>query len=360
MHSDLDRETAGRPGSTGGDLAMTSTANARRDRDRALYRDLRQRLEAADCFRPAPLYYGVLIAAVIAAIAASYVGLLLDPSPAVRFSLALLIAIATVQAGFLAHDVGDGAVTRHRGVALALRHTLMSFVSALSSSYFHFMHKVHHLTLQRGGGGLGGQTYVVNPYEIAWLKRLVAWNGYVFLAVTVLLRGLTFRLESLRYVWSNGRGTLPDRVLMALHAVFWLVLPLPVIGLADTLINYVLIMLLVGLYVGVVLIANHPGMSEAHTLGRLPLFDRVTRSTRNLGRSRLSDFVFGGVNNHIEHHLFQQIPAAHLRQARRITEAFCAEHGIGYRETTFTRAMIEAARHFARLTPERLANEALA
>jgi len=360
MRKKHNRGTAARPVSTEVDFAATSTANSRRDRDRALYRDLRSRLEQAGCFRPAPFYYGMLFAAVLAAIAVGYVGLLFDPSPAMRFGLAALIAVATVQAGFLAHDVGDGAVTAHRGVALALRHTLMSFVSALSSSYFHFMHKVHHLTLQRGAVGLGGQSYVVNPYEMHWLKRLVAWNGFVFLGVTVLLRGLTFRLESLRYVWRNGRGTLPDRILLALHAAFWLALPAPVIGLADTLINYATIMLLVGPYVGIVLIVNHPGMSEAHALGGLPLFERITRSTRNLGRSRLSDFVFGGVNNHIEHHLFPQIPAARLRQARRITEAFCADHGIAYQKTGFARAIVEAARHFARLSPERLANEALA
>ena len=101
-------------------------------------------------------------------------------------------------------------------------------------------------------------------------------------------------------------------------------------------------------------------MSEAHTLGRLPLFDRITRSTRNLGHSRFSDFFRGGVNNHIEHHLFPRILAARLRQARRITEAFCAEHGIAYQKTGFVRAVIGSARHFARLAPDRLANEALA
>ena len=69
--------------------------------------------------------------------------------------------------------------------------------------------------------------------------------------------------------------------------------------------------------------------------------------------------VFGGVNNHIEHHLFPQIPAMRLRHARVITRDFCRQHGISYAETGFVRAFAEAAGHFRRTPSERLVAEAL-
>jgi fatty acid desaturase len=330
-----------------------------KDRDRALYGELRTYLAQAGCFRPAPWAYGIKIASVLAASTIGYVGLLSGPGPVAKVAFAVLIAFSSVQAGFLAHDAGDGAITRNRRLAHGLRHFLMSFVSAMSSSYFHYLHRVHHLTLQRGSGGLGRSANGVNPYELAWLKKLVSWNGIVFVAFTVCLRGLTFKLESIRYVLRNPQRTKPDRALMALHALCWLILPIPFIGLLDAVINYGLITLLIGPYVGTVLILNHEGMSAARSQGHLPVMERVTRSTRNLGRSRWSDFVFGGVNNHIEHHLFPQIPAMRLRQARAITRDFFRRHGIDYSETSFARAVVEAANHFRTVPSARLVAEAL-
>ena len=327
--------------------------------DRALYADLRNRLTQAGCFRPAPWAYGIKITFFLAAGAFGYLALLSGPGSAIRITLALMLAVASVQLGFLAHDAGDGGITSNRRLAIGLRHLLMSFVSAVSSSYFHHLHKVHHLTLQRGPGELGADTYAINPYEIGWLKKLFSWNGIVFVTAMVCLRGLTFKLESLRYVLRNTQETKPDRLLMALHALVWLILPIPFIGVLDTAINYGLITLLAGPYVGTVLILNHEGMSTAISQGHLPVMERITRSTRNLGRSRWSDFVFGGVNNHIEHHLFPKIPAMRLRQARVITRDFFRYHGIPYSETSFVRALVEAANHFRAVPPARLAAEAL-
>ncbi len=290
---------------------------------------------------------------------AGYLALLSSPEPSVRIALTLIIAIASVQLGFLGHDAGDGAITSNRRVAFGLRHFLMSFVSALSSSYFQHLHKVHHRTLKRGPGEAGSSTYATNPYELIWLKKLVSWNGALFVTATVCLRGLTFKLESLRYVLRNLRQTKPDQCLMALHALFWLLLPIPFIGVLETVINYGLITLLAGPYVGTVLILNHEGMSAAVSLGHLPVMERITRSTRNLGRSWWSDVVFGGVNNHIEHHLFPDIPAMRLPQARVITRQFYRDHGISYRETSFVRALTEAANHFGAVPQARLAAEAL-
>lgn len=332
---------------------------AAEDRDRVLYRELRGRLTEAGCFRPAPWAYGIKIALVLLTVVSSYIALLTGPGPMARIALVLLIAFASVQAGLVAHDAGDGGVTSNRGLASCLRHLLMNVVSALSSSYFIYLHKVHHLTLQRGGRGLSAGEYAVNPYEIGWLKKSVSFDGAVFAATMIGLRGLTFKLESVRYVLRNWRETGTDRILMVLHALLWLAVPTAFIGMLDAVVNYGLITLFIGPYVGTILVLNHAGMSKAQSLTRLPRIERITQTTRNLGRSRWSDFFFGGVNNHIEHHLFPQIPVPRLRKARAITKAFFEEYGIPYSETSFVRALAEAANHFRTVPRARLAMEAL-
>ncbi|MDA9981716.1 fatty acid desaturase [Gammaproteobacteria bacterium] len=334
-------------------------ASVLKDRDRTLYGELRNRLARAGCFHPAPWAYGIKIALILLTGALGYIALLTGPETGVRTGLVLLIAFASVQAGFIAHEAGDGSITSNRRLASCLHHILMSFVSALSSSYFRYLHKVHHLTLQRGARGLGAGEFSVNPYEIGWLKKLVSFNGTVFATATVCLRGLTFRLESIRYVLRNQRKTKVDRILMTLHALLWLVLPIPFIGVHDTIVNYGLVTLFIGPYAGIILILNHEGMSKAQPLTHTSMIERITHTTRNLGRSRWSDFFFGGVNNHIEHHLFPQIPATRLRKARAITKEFCGEHGIPYSETKFVRALAEAVSYFRTVPPARLAAEAL-
>ena len=328
-------------------------------KDRALREELRNRLAQAGCFHPTPWAYSFKIAIVFLTSTLGYIALLTGPDTVVRVAVTLLIAFVSVQAGLIAHDASDGGVTTNGRLATCLRYLLMTFVSALSSSYFRYLHRVHHLTLQRGARGLGTREFAVNPYEIRWLKKLVSFNGSVFAVVTVCLRGLTFKLESLRYVLRHRWNTKVDRVLMTLHTLLWIILPVPFIGVVDTAINYGLVTLLIGPYVGTILILNHEGMSKAQSLSHLSTIERITHTTRNLGQSHWTDFVFGGVNNHIEHHLFPQIPASRLRQARAITKEFCGERDIYYSETGFFRALAEAVKHFRAVPRSRLAAEAL-
>jgi fatty acid desaturase len=73
-------------------------------------------------------------------------------------------------------------------------------------------------------------------------------------------------------------------------------------------------------------------------------------TTRNLGSSRANDFVFGGLNHHIEHHLFPSVPTVRLRVARPITREFCRRHGLVYREMSWLLAAREVTRHFAAMS----------
>ena len=71
---------------------------------------------------------------------------------------------------------------------------------------------------------------------------------------------------------------------------------------------------------------------------KMPGFVQKLITTRNLGGSRLEDIYFGGMNNHIEHHLFPSIPSARLRKARLIVKTFCLQHGLSYREMNWRKA----------------------
>ena len=324
----------------------------------ALLQDLRTCLAKAGCFERSPVAYAVKITALLAMLAAGYAALLSPVSPIVRVALALWMAIGLVQAGFLAHDAMDGAITTNRRLGAALAQLLMSLVGGVSSTYYDYLHGLHHIAVHRGSKG--GGVDPVNPYELVWFKRALANNGLLFAAVTIVLRPVLLQVESVRYVFRNRARTKTDRLLMAVHAIAWFIIPLPFIGFVQTVTTYALIALFAGPYIGTILVLNHEGMVSAQDDEKdIPAIERVTRSTRNLGQSWWADLLTGGISNHIEHHLFPEIPAMRLRKARNITRQFCCDNGIAYTETTFARALIEAAKYFRACPPERLVTEPL-
>ena len=146
---------------------------------------------------------------------------------------------------------------------------------------------------------------------------------------------------------------------MLLHFVLWLVIPISFVGFAGAVLNYFAIILFGGLYIGTVLVLNHEGMSKVDTIANLPLLQRTLASTRDLGQSWLTSIVLGGVNNHVEHHLFPTIPVVRLVKARRITEAFLLQNDLQHVSTSCASALRSAFGYFRSITPESRITQAL-
>jgi fatty acid desaturase len=69
------------------------------------------------------------------------------------------------------------------------------------------------------------------------------------------------------------------------------------------------------------------------TRGRpLSFLERQVLSSRNVTAHPVWDFLYGGLNYQIEHHLFPTMPRANLGRARALVRPFCARHGLGYEE----------------------------
>ena len=61
-------------------------------------------------------------------------------------------------------------------------------------------------------------------------------------------------------------------------------------------------------------------------------------TSRNVLPNPLVDYMYGGLNYQIEHHLFPNMPRNRLKDARPLVRAFCADHGVLYHETGFWRS----------------------
>jgi fatty acid desaturase len=62
----------------------------------------------------------------------------------------------------------------------------------------------------------------------------------------------------------------------------------------------------------------------------LDFLRRQVLTSRNVRGSRFVDFLLGGLNYQIEHHLFPSMPRPNLRRAQPLIRAFYQQHDTGY------------------------------
>jgi fatty acid desaturase len=316
-----------------------------------LHRMLVAELSSAGCFRAATARSVVYGAFILAGYATAYAALLTDPGLAVRALAIVALAFFSVHAGFLAHEAVHGALTRDRGVAECVGQLFNTLLTALCYSYFGHIPRRHHPHCNDRSRDPDMQSEFFSMYpqsarEKTGLGRLISRHQAVLIWILVWLQGFTLKIDSLQFLRRNSGATRVDRIVVLLHFGLWLVPPVLALGAADALLNYVLMTLLIGPYLGTIFLVNHIGTRVIESDQSISFFLHEISVTRNLGASRLDDFLFGGLNNHIEHHLFPSMATARLRSARRITREFCRRHGIVYREMSWFAAARDVARHF--------------
>jgi len=78
---------------------------------------------------------------------------------------------------------------------------------------------------------------------------------------------------------------------------------------------------------------NHKGMPLVEKESQLDFLRRQVLTSRDVKAHPLTDFLYGGLNYQIEHHLFPSMPRSKLREAQTIVRAFCGARSIPYRES---------------------------
>jgi len=317
----------------------------------ALHGQLVRELSAAGCFRPATAWTIVHALAIIVTYSAAYLILLTDPGPGVRLLAIAALSAVCLQAGFVGHEAGHGAVTRHQPLARWIGQVFQTLLTAVCYSYFQHIHRAHHPHCNERSRDPDMQSSIFSLYsESASSKKgfgkIVSRHQAYLIWILVCLQGFSLKVDSFNFLRRNVRATRSDQTMLLLHLGLWLVLPALVLGFWNALFNYALMTLLCGPYLGAIFLVNHIGTRVVEPGETVTFFMQELSTTRNLGDSPLHSFLFGGLNNHIEHHLFPSMPTARLRTARQITRAFCRRHGLSYRELSWFAAAREVFAHF--------------
>jgi fatty acid desaturase len=138
--------------------------------------------------------------------------------------------------------------------------------------------------------------------------------------------------------------------LVAVHLVAYFSLAFTLMSPVKAVVFIGVHQVLFGLYLGAVFAPNHKGMVVHRSDVELDWLHRQVLTSRNIRSSRLVDFVFGGLNYQIEHHLFPSMPRVNLRRTRPIVRQYCVEHGLPYVEVPMWSSYLEVSRFLGRVS----------
>ena len=230
-----------------------------------------------------------------------------------------------------------------------------TFLTALCYAHFQRIHKCHHAHTNEVDKDVDARSAIFSLYPEAVAEkrgtfgRCVTRYQHWLIWPLVSLQGFSLKFDSLHTLSELPRKTRIDQFALVLHLLLWLGIPVYVLGFPPAVVNYLLMTWLMGPYLGSIFLPNNVGMYYLRPRETVPYLHQQLITTRNLGTSVLSDLLFGGLNHHIEHHLFPTVSMYKLRVARRITEHFCQVHKLPYTQMSWGWAMVEVFVHLRRI-----------
>jgi fatty acid desaturase len=302
------------------------------------YADLKRRIVAAGLLDKQLGYYVWNTISRLALLAASITVLFLVDNFWLQLLNAGFLAFAFTQIGYLGHDAGHRQV--FNGAAKNDRYGLViNGILGLSRSWWVDTHNQHHVN----PNDLDLDPHTAIPIfafsdEQAREKRglprfLVGYQAFYFFPI-LLLQGLGAKVASIQYLVSRGvKEHAIELSVMALHFVGYFALIFYALSIGQAIAFIVVHQALFGLYMGSVFAPNHKGMPTITEESKLDFVRKQVLTSRDVRGHAVTDFLYGGLNYQIEHHLFPSMPRNRLGKAQVIVRAFCAERGISYRES---------------------------
>jgi fatty acid desaturase len=309
---------------------------------------LRDLIRQAQLLKKQPAYYARVVLGDLTMLVLSIALLFRLSNPVAQVINAAFLAFVFTQLSFLVHDAGHGAIFDVRWKNLLVGRFDAGLLLGMSFSYWCEDHNRHH----RHPNQVAHDPSVNVPVlafseEQARSKRGVCrftakYQAWLFFPMA-MLESLNKRRGVLKFLLRHRHSA--ELALFACHYVLYfgvLVWALPV---PRAILFSIVHQGLYGLYMSLVFAPNHKGMPLLSRNSSLTFLESQTATARNVRIHRRFDFLFGGLNYQIEHHLFPRIPRNKLPEARSIIRQFCLGNGIPYRETGFVETYRDILRH---------------
>ena len=301
----------------------------------------------------------------ISALAALYVVLVFfTPSSMVlALGLCAVLGLVVASVGFnVMHDGAHGSYSSRKWVNEMMGHSLNLLGGSVH--FWKLKHNVNHHTFTNIEGM--DDDIDIKPFVRVHAGQKRYWFHRFQHIYGLLLYGLTYLFwifynDLLKYFTGKiADHTRMKPMVLKEHVVFWitkvcyvalfLVLPMYFAGVVPTLVGYGVMVFVTGLFIAVVFqlahVVEHAEFVDPQVQGNCVQSEWAVHqlaTTANFAtRNKVWNWLFGGLNFQVEHHLFPKISHIHYPEINKRLKQVCMEFNVKYREFPTLRSALRS------------------
>lgn len=319
----------------------------------SMYRDVRDRRLMAPSLKRAVLRLGNLLALLAAALWLSWFAASWLEVAVACAALALVLAQFT----FVGHDAGHGSIFPRPAVNRAFGQLAMTLVAGLAFDEWIARHRAHHQFCQDEARDPDMAVAIVASLTVeakrrkSTLGRFMTRYQAIHIWLFTLLFGHSQRHLSQATVLRNPRRYRLDATMLLLHFALWFGAPCVLfeVPFFIALLAYAIPVTLLGPYFAAIFWVNHVGMPLVRKAESFSFFEHQVVTSRTITNPPSWNWLFGGLNFQIEHHLFPQVPSYRLPAVQAIVREHFARHHVAYHGVPWREAVRLVATHLRRV-----------
>jgi fatty acid desaturase len=261
------------------------------------------------------------------------------------------MAVVSARTCFFGHDAGHQQVAASRRLndVIGLFHG--NLLLGMSYGWWNDKHNRHHANPNHTDKDpdVGASVLVWTLNQARGRTGLYAWltrNQALLFFRLLLLEGFNLKLAGildLRYRPPEDRGL--EMWLILVHHVGYVSVLFTFLPAHLAALFIVVHHMLFGLHLGCVFAPNHKGMAMPGPDNRWSHLDKQVLTSRNVDGGPVTDWLMGGLNYQVEHHLFPSMPRSNLRRAQPVVRAYCERIGMPYTSTDVVDSCAVGLRH---------------
>ncbi|MGH3449726.1 MAG: fatty acid desaturase family protein [Haloechinothrix sp.] len=299
-------------------------------------------------------YYFAKIALTGLALAGGWAALGLLGDSWFQLIVAGYLGFMFTQVAFIGHDAGHRQIFKSRKLSTIVGWIHGNLFVGLSYGWWIDKHTRHHSHPNHEGRDPDIDPDVVvfraedaDAPRAGWVTSLVTRHQAVLFFPLLLLEGFHLHVASMRALLTQPsiRARWAEGALLVLHLAGFIAVLLIFMSPVKALTFFALQQAVFGLYMGCSFAPNHKGMPIFARGVKVDFLRRQVLTSRNIRGGPIVDFLLGGLNYQIEHHLFPSMPRPNLRKAQALVRGFCDQHKIAYCQTGAARSYLEVLRH---------------
>lgn len=324
-----------------GALSHTDQTRTRSNRYVSTYTELAAEVRASGLLERRRTYYLVRITATTVSFVAAWAAVVLIGSSWAQIGIAVVLAVISTQFGFLGHDGAHQQIFASKVANEWTARLVASLGAGLSLHWWRNKHNRHHKSPNQIGvdPDIDGGPIAFVPEVAATRSGAYAWftrrQGWFFVPL-LTLEAAALHSASIQGLLS--RTPVPQRILelslVIVRLAVGFAVPFLVMTVAQAIVFILVQLAVFGLLLGGAFAPNHKGMPLVPKDIRVDFLRRQVLMSRNIRGGRVTDFMMGGLNYQIEHHLFPSMPRPNLAKVRPLVRAHCARHSVTYTETS--------------------------